>query len=142
MIYCDNQSFIKLSSNPLFHNFSKHIEIPFHYIKDMVKREVIQLEYICTNDQTTNVLTKPLAKVKLKYFRERLGKIICNGIFLKSKSCSFVSSILYVMKSDDLSWIYSVIKNYLQGDDLASRDYFSASLDIAKVQVEIIFELL
>ena len=36
VIYCDNQSCIKLSSNPVFHNRSKHIEIPFNYIKDMV----------------------------------------------------------------------------------------------------------
>ena len=36
MIYCDNQSCIKLSSNPIFHNRSKHIEISFHYIQDMV----------------------------------------------------------------------------------------------------------
>ena len=43
----------------------------------------------------------------------------------------FVSSILYVMKGDDLSWTYSVIFNYLQGDDLVSRDCFWASLDIA-----------
>ena len=81
MIYCDNQSCIKLSSNPMFHNRSKHIEISFHYIRDMVNRGVIQLEYICTNDQTADILTKPLAKVKLKYFREKLGMNICNGKF-------------------------------------------------------------
>ena len=79
MIYCDNQSCIKLSSNPVFHNRSKHIEIQFHYIRDMVNRGVIQLEYICTNEQTANIFTKPLAKVKLKYFREKLGMINCNN---------------------------------------------------------------
>ena len=68
VIYCDNQSCIKLSSNPVFHNRSKHIEIPFHYIKDMVNRGIIQLEYICTNEQMADIVTKPLAKVKLKYF--------------------------------------------------------------------------
>lgn len=36
MIHCDNQSCIKFSVNPVFHNRSKHIEIPYHYIKDMV----------------------------------------------------------------------------------------------------------
>ena len=36
VIYCDNQSCIKLSSNPVFHNHSKHIEILFHYIRDML----------------------------------------------------------------------------------------------------------
>ena len=35
-IFCDNQSCVKLSKNPMFHGNSKHIENKFHYIKDMV----------------------------------------------------------------------------------------------------------
>ena len=35
-IYCDNQSCVKLSENPVFHDKSKHIEIKYHYIMDMV----------------------------------------------------------------------------------------------------------
>ena len=38
-IYCDNQSCVKFSENPVFHDNSKHIEIKYHYIKDMVKFE-------------------------------------------------------------------------------------------------------
>ena len=32
-IYCDNQSCVKLSENPMFHDKSKHIEIKYHYIR-------------------------------------------------------------------------------------------------------------
>jgi hypothetical protein len=32
VIYCDNQSCIKLSENPVFHDRSKHIEIKYHFI--------------------------------------------------------------------------------------------------------------
>ena len=35
-IYYDNQSCVKLSKNPVFHDKSKHIEIKYHYIRDMV----------------------------------------------------------------------------------------------------------
>jgi hypothetical protein len=35
-IWCDNQSCMKLSENPVFHDRSKHIEIKYHYIRDMV----------------------------------------------------------------------------------------------------------
>ena len=35
-IYCNNQSCVKLSKNPMFHDKLKHIEIKYHYIKDMV----------------------------------------------------------------------------------------------------------
>ena len=35
-IHCDNQSCVKLSENIVFHDKSKHIEIKYHYIRDMV----------------------------------------------------------------------------------------------------------
>jgi hypothetical protein len=38
VIHCDNQSFIKLSENPVFHDQSKHIEIRYHFIYDWVHR--------------------------------------------------------------------------------------------------------
>jgi hypothetical protein len=36
IIHRDNQSHVKLSENPVFHDKSKHIEIKYHYIRDMV----------------------------------------------------------------------------------------------------------
>jgi hypothetical protein len=36
VIHCDNQSCVKLSENPMFHDKLKHIEIQYHYINDMV----------------------------------------------------------------------------------------------------------
>ena len=35
-IYCNKQSCVKFSENPMFHEKSKHIKIKYHYIKDMV----------------------------------------------------------------------------------------------------------
>ena len=43
IIHCDNQSSIKLSVNPIFHDRSKHIEIPYHYVRDIVDRNTINL---------------------------------------------------------------------------------------------------
>jgi aspartate carbamoyltransferase regulatory subunit len=44
MIYCDNQTCIKLSENPVFHDRSKHIEIRYHFICDYVQRGVVELQ--------------------------------------------------------------------------------------------------
>ena len=41
-IHCDNQSCV-LSENPVFHDRSKHIEIKYHYIRDMVQRGAVKL---------------------------------------------------------------------------------------------------
>ena len=57
----------------MFHDKSKHIETKYHYIRDMVQRGVVKLQYIVMEEQIAYVLTKPLAKVKFKYFRENLG---------------------------------------------------------------------
>jgi hypothetical protein len=43
IIHCDNQSCVKLYENLVFHDKSKHIEIKYHYIKDMVQRKAIHV---------------------------------------------------------------------------------------------------
>ena len=42
-IYCDNQICVKLSENLVFHDKSKHIEIKYHYIRNMVQRGAVTL---------------------------------------------------------------------------------------------------
>ncbi len=41
MILCDNQSCIKMTKNPVFHDKSKHIEIWYFYIRDLVTKGVV-----------------------------------------------------------------------------------------------------
>ena len=72
-IYCDNQSCVKLSKNQVFHDKSKEIKIKYHYIRDMVQRGVVELQYVATDEHIADVLNKPLARVKFDYFREKLG---------------------------------------------------------------------
>ena len=62
-----------MSENPMFHDKSKHIEIKYHYIRDMVERGEVKLQYVATDKQIADVLTKPLARVKFEYFKEKLG---------------------------------------------------------------------
>jgi hypothetical protein len=74
-IFCDNQSCIKLTENPVFHDKSKHIEIKYHYIRDMVQKGAVKLQYVATEEQIVDVLTKPLSRVKFEYFRDKLGVV-------------------------------------------------------------------
>jgi hypothetical protein len=75
MILCDNQSCIKMTENPVFHDKSKHIEIQYHYIHDMVQRGAIKLQYLSMDEQVVDVLTKPLSHVKFEQFRDKLGVV-------------------------------------------------------------------
>ena len=64
---------MKLSENSVLHDKSKHIEIKYHYIRDMVERGRVKLQYVTTNEHITDVLTEPLSRVKFEYFTENLG---------------------------------------------------------------------
>eukprot|EP00253_Pinus_taeda_P036696 PITA_36696 len=72
-IMCDNQSCIKLSDNPVFHDRSRHIDIQCHFAKDCVQRGTVQLSYTPTGEQVADILTKALGKSKFDYFREKMG---------------------------------------------------------------------
>ena len=71
-IFYDNQSCMNISQSPMFHDKSKHIEIKFHYIRDLVQIGEVKLQYVETNELIADVLTNPLARVKFEYFKERL----------------------------------------------------------------------
>jgi hypothetical protein len=75
VIHCDNHSCVKLSDNPVSHDRSKHVEIKYDYIRDMVLRKVALVQYLPTNEQIADVLTKPLAKSKFKYFCDKIGVV-------------------------------------------------------------------
>jgi hypothetical protein len=62
-----------MTENHVFHNRSKHIETPYHYICDMVQRGALKLQYISTDEQVADMLTKPLSRVKFECFRDKLG---------------------------------------------------------------------
>ena len=64
---------MKLSKYLVFHEKSNHIEIKYHYIRDMVQRGALKLHYVSTEDHISDVLTKPLSRAKFDYFRENLG---------------------------------------------------------------------
>ena len=51
VIYCDNQSCMKLMENPVLHDRSKHIEIRYHFIRDRVQMGEVMLQYFSTDEQ-------------------------------------------------------------------------------------------
>ena len=73
MIICDNEISIKMIDNPVFCDKSNHIELWYFYIRDMVQKGDIKLQYVSTNEKVANVLTKPLSQVNFDYFHENLG---------------------------------------------------------------------
>jgi len=85
LIYCDNQSCIKLTENPVFHDRSKHIDIRYHSIRDYVQRGIVKLEFVPTDEQVANILTKALPRGKHVRFRDKMG--VVRNTFLGKREC-------------------------------------------------------
>ena len=69
----DNKSAIALSKNPVHHDRSKHIDLRYHFIRDCVETGKIDIEYVGTEDQLADVLTKPLGRVQFMELKKRIG---------------------------------------------------------------------
>eukprot|EP00253_Pinus_taeda_P014202 PITA_14202 len=85
VIYYDNQSCIKLSENPVFHDRSKHINIQYHHLRDCVARRIMLLQYISTEEQDDDILTKASSKCKFEFHRDRIG--VADNPFLVEREC-------------------------------------------------------
>eukprot|EP00253_Pinus_taeda_P031461 PITA_31461 len=72
---CCFGSCIKLTENPVFHDRSKHIGIKYHFIRDYVQKGAVKLEYIPTDEQVADILTKALPRGKHVYFRDKMGVV-------------------------------------------------------------------
>ena len=74
-IYCDNTNDINISKNPIQHSRTKHIEIRHHFIRELVEDGTLTLEFIHTDDQKTNLFTKPLDSKRFEFLCQNIGVI-------------------------------------------------------------------
>ncbi|KAL4575087.1 hypothetical protein LXL04_021928 [Taraxacum kok-saghyz] len=60
LIFCDNDSAIKLATNPIFHERTKHLEVDCHFVRDKILDHTVKLMPIHTTNQLADIFTKPL----------------------------------------------------------------------------------
>nr|GEX04527.1 retrovirus-related Pol polyprotein from transposon TNT 1-94 [Tanacetum cinerariifolium] len=74
-MYCDNKSNIALCCNNVQHSRSKHIDIRYHFIKEQVENEVIELYFVNTEYQLADLFTKALGRDRIEFFINKLGML-------------------------------------------------------------------
>eukprot|EP00253_Pinus_taeda_P011335 PITA_11335 len=72
VIYCDNVSAIKLAKNPVHHSRTKHLDMKYHFIIDLVQKKDIELKHINTQHQLADIFTKAVAKDQFLAIRDKI----------------------------------------------------------------------
>lgn len=71
-VYEDNQGTIALTKNPVNRQRCKHIDVKYHFIRDIITTGRVILEYCPTEQMLADVLTKPATKLKLQGFAQKM----------------------------------------------------------------------
>ncbi|GJV02983.1 retrovirus-related pol polyprotein from transposon TNT 1-94 [Tanacetum coccineum] len=74
-IFCDNTSAIAISNNLVLHSRTKHIDIRYHFIRDHILKDDIELHFVPTDLQLDNILTQPLVEPSFTRLVTELGML-------------------------------------------------------------------
>ncbi|BBG99739.1 transposable element gene [Prunus dulcis] len=71
-LWCDNISAISLASNPVFHARTRHVEVDYHYVREKVVRQELDVRYLATHDQIADIFTKGLSIPRFQLLTSKL----------------------------------------------------------------------
>ena len=72
-LHCDSQSAIQLARNPVYHSKTKHVDVKYHFIREMLEDKQIQLVKVHTTENPADLLTKGLPPEIFAHYHELLG---------------------------------------------------------------------
>jgi hypothetical protein len=73
LVYCDNVSAVYLSTNPVQHQRTKHVEIDLHFVRDYVAVGAVRVLHVRTTSQFADIFTKGLPSSTFAEFRSSLN---------------------------------------------------------------------
>eukprot|EP00253_Pinus_taeda_P003208 PITA_03208 len=76
-LFIDIQLAIKLAKNPVFHSNTKRMDTKYYHIRSVIAKDVLKPVYCPSEDQISDIFTKPLGRIKFTKFKDELG-IYCN----------------------------------------------------------------
>jgi len=70
VLRCDSQSAIHLAKNTTFHSCSKHIDVRYYWIREVLEDKLLQLEKVHTDEKWSDMMTKVLSTKKFENCRK------------------------------------------------------------------------
>ena len=74
-MFGDNEGALALVKNPHMHERSKHIDISYHFVRDLAEKRRLQITYIPTTEMVADGMTKPLQRVAFQKFKAQMGLV-------------------------------------------------------------------
>jgi hypothetical protein len=72
-LYCDSHSAIFLEKSPTYHSKTKHIDVQYYFVRDMVEEKKVLLEKVDTLKNVADSLTKSMSTENLSWCRVTMG---------------------------------------------------------------------
>jgi hypothetical protein len=73
LIHADNQGSIFIGSNSVQEICTKHIDVKYNYVRECIAVKKIVLYHVPTKDNTADIFTKNLGRLKFEKFKRQLG---------------------------------------------------------------------
>jgi hypothetical protein len=72
-LFCDSQSAIYLTKDKMFLERSMHIDVKYHYVRDVIAKGKLKVCKISTHDNPTNMMTKPVPIARFEFCSSLVG---------------------------------------------------------------------
>ena len=79
-LFCDSESAIRICHNPVQHSKTKHISLRYHFIKDHIQEENIEIHFVRTKEQLADIFTKALAEIPFMHILRGLGMMESHSV--------------------------------------------------------------
>ena len=67
-VHCDSQSAIHLAKNQVYHARTKHIDVKYHFVREILEKDHIQIQKIHTTENPADMMTKVVTTIKFQHY--------------------------------------------------------------------------